>query len=559
MLLGAFIFSLPVIVLFVEACNAVLNYAVLIFLLLCTVLLRCLARACMTRAQRERVRRLSECNTYEEFVLLKDDEFLESDKAKSAGDDPSREWLRSARELGPFPIMFALSGILGASTVSTHSPELSRDVCDALIELAENDNVSFEDRRAFFDVLRTSHGRTALALSGGGALSLSHLGVCQGLAERGLLPRVVAGASGGSIIAAALAITPDSELATMLASADEWLSQSTLYAELKLGPANGPCPPYFDPLGTMVSRYLNDVLHGKAHPSLMDETAFAASMRAQFGSETFMSAFERSGRVATISVCARRAKGRLGLEEMTALTLSYVTAPNVLLWSAVVASCSLPGLMRSAPLYALSPCGAVVSYAPPGISHIDGSILQDIPLHELSACFHARRVIVSQVNPHIQPLVDDDANNSALKVVSLALDGEVRRRVSFILSLSLTPTCLRNMLGQCYSAPPGAGVTLVPANLQLWRALSQPNAGDIRYMASQGRRAVWAKVEEIETLTSLERTLSTCAKKFADPKTGRVSSSLTPLIERMSRIARTTSWMQHTGAENVSAMPVSLN
>lgn len=44
-------------------------------------------------------------------------------------------------------------------------------------------------------------GRTALALSGGGSLAMAHMGVVRALLEGGLLPRVIAGTSGGSIIA----------------------------------------------------------------------------------------------------------------------------------------------------------------------------------------------------------------------------------------------------------------------------------------------------------------------------------------------------------------------
>lgn len=58
-------------------------------------------------------------------------------------------------------------------------------------------------------------GRTALALSGGGALAMSHMGVVKCLIESGLLPRVIAGTSGGSIIAGMVRLaqrSPDSPL-----------------------------------------------------------------------------------------------------------------------------------------------------------------------------------------------------------------------------------------------------------------------------------------------------------------------------------------------------------
>lgn len=67
-------------------------------------------------------------------------------------------------------------------------------------------------KRAWVRAALHAHGCTALCLSGGGAVALYHLGVVKELHEHGLLPRVISGTSGGSIVAAMLACHTDVEL-----------------------------------------------------------------------------------------------------------------------------------------------------------------------------------------------------------------------------------------------------------------------------------------------------------------------------------------------------------
>ena len=57
---------------------------------------------------------------------------------------------------------------------------------------------------AFFNETRHCYGRTALLLSGGAGLGYYHVGIVKELNERGLLPRVINGASAGSLITAAI-------------------------------------------------------------------------------------------------------------------------------------------------------------------------------------------------------------------------------------------------------------------------------------------------------------------------------------------------------------------
>lgn len=91
------------------------------------------------------------------------------------------------------------------------------------------------------------------------------------------------------------------------------------------------------------------------------------SPRAQtyFGGHTFGSAFSRTGRIVNISVTTHYGGGAA---QPHALVLNYLTAPQVLLWSAVAASCAAPGLMQPVTLLALDHEGRVVPFHPvPGV------------------------------------------------------------------------------------------------------------------------------------------------------------------------------------------------
>ena len=65
-----------------------------------------------------------------------------------------------------------------------------------------DDEVPSDAKLAFFNETRHSYGRTALLLSGGASLGMYHFGVIKSLFEENLLPRVISGASAGSLVAA---------------------------------------------------------------------------------------------------------------------------------------------------------------------------------------------------------------------------------------------------------------------------------------------------------------------------------------------------------------------
>ena len=67
----------------------------------------------------------------------------------------------------------------------------------------------------------------------------------------------------------------------------------------------------------------------------MDSKKLQAWLRKNFGDTTFKEAYLKTGRVLNIAVSSTENY------EIPRL-LNYLTAPNVLIWSAVTASCALP-------------------------------------------------------------------------------------------------------------------------------------------------------------------------------------------------------------------------
>lgn len=311
----------------------------------------------------------------------------------------------------------------------------------------------------FFDSARLQLGRTALSLSGGGALAMSHLGVVRSLLQAGLLPRVISGASGGSIIAALMAAHTDDELLSTILTPEMLTMQYTDRERIRNRPLNSytthreaiasledRMPPpnmrFLDPLPNQVIRFIRTAITTRlTAPRLMEGSDFASAVRQKLGDLTFLEAWNRTGRIVNITVVARYGGGG-GIEAVSSegsdewvdydvgsiddsysspksnirntaassgdsggfthtLVLNYLTAPDVLLWSAVSASCALPGLMRPVSLMAKKSNNKIVPFHPPGLHSIDGSLNADVPTQQLAIMFHAQRFIVSQTNPHV--------------------------------------------------------------------------------------------------------------------------------------------------------------
>jgi TAG lipase/steryl ester hydrolase/phospholipase A2/LPA acyltransferase len=88
--------------------------------------------------------------------------------------------------------------------------------------IAQEHDIPLQEKLAFLQETRHCFGRTALMLSGGGTLGTFHVGVARALNARGCLPRVVAGSSVGSVVAAIMASRTPDELEEFFSEKHFW-------------------------------------------------------------------------------------------------------------------------------------------------------------------------------------------------------------------------------------------------------------------------------------------------------------------------------------------------
>lgn len=80
--------------------------------------------------------------------------------------------------------------------------------------------------------------------------------------------------------------------------------------------------------------------------------------------------------------------------------LNYLTSPHVLIWSAALASASLPGVFEANRLVVKDPDGNERYESTSGMTFQDGSMEADLPMQQLSEMFNVNHFIISQANPH---------------------------------------------------------------------------------------------------------------------------------------------------------------
>ncbi|KAL4081889.1 acyl transferase/acyl hydrolase/lysophospholipase [Scleroderma yunnanense] len=230
--------------------------------------------------------------------------------------------------------------------------------------------LSNEEKKRFFKSASTNLGTSALCLSGGASFGYYHFGVVKAFLDAGLLPRVIAGTSAGGLIAALLCTRTDAELKALLVP--ELAHKITACEE---------------PFTVWIKRFLTT-------GARFDSVAWAR--KCTFftrGSMTFREAYMKTGRILNISVIPADRHSPTKL-------LNYLTAPDTIIWSAVLASAAVPGIMNPVVLMQKRPDGQIVPWNW-GSKFKDGSLRVDIPLQALNLYFNVTHPVVSQVNPHV--------------------------------------------------------------------------------------------------------------------------------------------------------------
>lgn len=356
-----------------------------------------------------------------------------------------------------------------------------------------SDEFSLEEKIAFIHETRHAFGRTALLLSGGAALGAFHLGVVRTLIKHRLFPRVIAGASVGSIICS-------------FAATRTWPELQNFFED--------PNPPmhFFESMGSIFASAHRLLTRG----AVQDIGHLQRKMRQFIGDLTFQEAYDLSGRVLGISVCSPR-------RHDPPRCLNYLTSPHVVIWSAVTASCAFPGLFEAQELMAKDRQGRLVPYhylaqvgQEEGIGRRrwrDGSLESDLPMMHLKELFNVNHFIVSQANPHIAPLlrlkeaVRTYGGHFAGKLAHL-VEMEVKHRCKQALELGFPLGGITKLFTQDWE---GDITIVMPATLaQFAKLIQNPTPTELHKAVMQGRRCTWAKLSAIQANCGIELMLDEC-------------------------------------------------
>ncbi|KAL9129601.1 MAG: hypothetical protein Q9217_001989 [Psora testacea] len=382
------------------------------------------------------------------------------------------------------------------------------DTLDALLDVSAKAKCDAMESKYILEQLlssRQAFGRSALLLSGGATFGMNHIGVLKALWEAHLLPRIISGASAGSIICAVVCTRIDEEIPHLLAT----------FCDGDLA--------VFDEEGNE-GGLLRKAVRFLKHGALYDIVHLTRIMQDLLGDITFQEAYNRTRKI--LNICVSSAS----LYELPRL-LNYITAPNVLIWSAVAASCSVPFVYTAASLLAKDPnTGEAVPWNPSPQRWIDGSVDNDIPMTRLAEMFNVNHFIVSQVNPHVVPFIMKEEGLIAkggpelpsiptapswLDSLSHLAKGEALHRLHTLAELGVFPNLLTktvSVLSQKYSGD----ITILPeiSYADFPRMLSNPTPEFMHAAMLSGERATWPKISIIKNHCAIELALDDAVQKL---------------------------------------------
>ncbi|KAJ1308648.1 hypothetical protein OPQ81_004342 [Rhizoctonia solani] len=471
---------------------------------------------------------LRQARTYDEWKAAARvmDEYLGFEAWKQDDEDPYYDWTlvkKVYRSLRSFRVKDDARGVLGVLEVCIRANfagiESTRiysetflgtknliesyldEVTAALVYIRETSQLSPEEKRRFFRSANKNLGASALCLSGGASFGYYHFGVVRAFLDAGLLPRVVAGTSAGGLVAALVCTRTDEELKELLVP--------------KLAERITACE---EPFRVWWRRF-------RVTGARFDTPQWARkACWFTRGSLTFREAYQRTGRVLNISVIP------FDQHSPTKL-LNHLTAPDCLIWSAIIASAAVPGILNPVVLMQKTRSGAIVPWNY-GSRFKDGSLRVDIPLQSLNLLFNVNHPIVSQVNPHVHLFFFAPRGSAGkpvahrkgkgwrggflLSAAEQYLKLELTKNFKVIRDLELLPRLLGQDWSGVFTQRFEGSVTIWPrTRLKDWlNILSDPDEAELERMMSGGKRVTWPKLHLIENRTRLEREIYKGRKAF---------------------------------------------
>ena len=347
-------------------------------------------------------------------------------------------------------------------------------------------------KAAMFKHLQNNFGRTALCLSGGATFAYYHLGVAKALLDANLLPQVITGTSGGALVAGLLATRTDSELKSLLVPA--------------LAGRINAC---HDDFRTWFARWRRT---GARFDSI--DWAKRCSWFTR-GSLTFAEAYARTGRILNVSCVPSD-------PHSPTILANYLTSPDCVIWSAVLASAAVPGILNPVVLMKKTADGTLTPYSF-GHKWKDGSLRTDIPLRALNLHFKVNFSIVSQVNPHINLFFFSSRGSVGRPVthrrgrgwrggflgsaVEQYIKLDLNKWLKVLRHLELLPRPLGQDWSEIWLQRFSGTITIWPKSVisDFWYILSDPSVERLARMIHVGQQSTFPKLQFIANRMTVER------------------------------------------------------
>jgi hypothetical protein len=238
-------------------------------------------------------------------------------------------------------------------------------------------------------------------------------------------------------------------------------------------------------------------------------------LQTNVGNETFIEAYHRTGRILNVSISAFDREGE------KSMVLNHITAPQVVIWSGVAASCAFPGLFNAVQLMHKKTNGELEAFLP-GQLWFDGSVPCDLPKKRLSELFNVTYFIVSQTNPHVVPFLPKPPSHlvnkkrqAFAKRFWIHFCSETKYWLLKLYRFSLLPRngmweipylmCSQTYTGDVTIRPIGNVLRALPDFINL---TTNPTQRHMEYVVSNAQRQAWPHLLQIQVATEVERCLN---------------------------------------------------
>ncbi|KAI8086550.1 acyl transferase/acyl hydrolase/lysophospholipase [Halteromyces radiatus] len=376
------------------------------------------------------------------------------------------------------------------------------EVTQSIESLASSPHISDGDKRLAFRLYSKNYGRSAFCLSGGAGFGYFHLGVIRALLDRNLLPSIITGTSAGSLMGAIVCTRTDDELRQVLVPD---LAQRIQIAQ-----------------GSWTTKLRRYATTG----ALFDSEQWCRdAMWFTRGSLTFKEAYDRTGRIFNVSVIPYDAHSPSKL-------LNYITAPNCVIWSAVLASAAIPGILNPVVLMQKVPNSDRLVPYNYGHRFKDGSLRTDIPAQALHNHFNVNYTVVSQVNPHIHIFFYANQGSPGRPVTHRSGKGwrggflastmeqvlklELSKWLKVLRDLDLLPKLLNQDWSSIWLQKFDGDVTILPkAGITDWfYILADPDDKRLSQLMKYGQLQTWPKIAMIRNRLRIENSIELCRRKI---------------------------------------------